>query len=262
MFQDIKNSAETNAGFLASSPHIGIELSVNILTAGNWPAQMGTCFLPPQLRKCCDEFQKFYLSGHNGRKMIWMSNLGNGEVSAIYDGRKYELFVNTYQICILLLFNSRDTMTLSEIQHATGINPTELKRNLVSMIGSKTRLLMKDPDTKKVLNDEDRYTFHDQFKGKTFRIQVNVVGAEPESQANTQAANQKAESERQHQIDGAIVRSMKGARTMLEEALIDEVKNQITSFRPDVEVIKRRVEQLIEREYVSRKDGDILTWLG
>jgi len=263
MFQDIKTSAETIVGFksflsgLQVNPLSDIEINVNVLTAGYWPTQPASCSLPPQLSKCCTEFQKYYLSKHNGRKMIWLANLGSGEVKSHFVGltKRHDLNVNTYQICILLLFNTKDTMTFADIQQATGINAFDLRRSLLAMVQPKTRILLKDPLTKK-MNDDDKYTFNDQFKGKTVRIKV-IPGPEPESTVQIAASNQRTENERQHQIDAAIVRIMKSRKSMQHQQLIEEVIKQLSSrFCPNVVAIKKRIESLIERDYLERSSED------
>jgi len=234
------------------------------LTAGYWPTQPASCHLPPQLQRCCNEFQKYYLSKHNGRKMIWLANLGSGELRSLFANltKKHDLNVNTYQICILLLFNTKDTMTFSDIQVATGINAVDLRRNLFAMVGSKTRILLKDPLVKK-MSDDDKYTFNDQFKGKTHRIKV-IPGPEPESQVERNQSSMKTESERQHQIDAAIVRIMKSRKSMQHQVLIEEVIKQLSSrFCPNIVAIKKRIESLIEREYLARsaEDRKVYTYL-
>ena len=52
---------------------------------------------------------EFYLSSHNGRRLAWLTNMGTADLRATFgDGVKRELSVSTYQMCILLLFNTAD----------------------------------------------------------------------------------------------------------------------------------------------------------
>ena len=65
------------------------------------------------------------------------------------------------------------------------------------------------------------------------------------------------EVDRSFQIDAAIVRIMKTRRRFAHEKLIAEATAQLlTFFRPDPKQIKRRIEHLIEREYLERSGAN------
>ena len=47
----------------------GMELVVEMLTTGYWPAQSGPkCRLPKQVLRCCEDFEEFYLKNHTVRE--------------------------------------------------------------------------------------------------------------------------------------------------------------------------------------------------
>ena len=54
-------------------------------------------------------------------------------MQANFSGKRHELNVSTYQMCILLLFNEADRLSYGDIREATQIAPAELKRNLQSL---------------------------------------------------------------------------------------------------------------------------------
>jgi hypothetical protein len=63
------------------------------------------------------------------------------------------------------------------------------------------------------------------------------------------------------QTDAAIVRIMKIRKQLTHVQLVAEVAQQLQSrFRPDPLVVKKRIEQLIEQEYLKRSEADRSTY--
>ena len=57
--------------------------------------------------------------------------------------------------------------------------------------------------------------------------------------------------DRQYQIDAAIVRTMKARKTLSHKLLVNEVMTQL-KFTIRATDLKKRIENLIEREYLAR----------
>jgi len=258
MFQDMKLSADTMDQFrnnFAGGLN-GIDMNVHVLTTGFWPTQaVAKCNLPQEVLHCCEIFQKFYLGNHTGRRLTWQTNMGTAELKAQFSSKRHELSVSTYQMCILLLFNSTDQLTFKEIQGATEIPINDLKRNLMSLSLGKYKVLHKEPKTKKV-DDTDTFYFNDKFKSKLYRVKIVTVSG-PEKKEEVAETRQKIDEDRKHQIDAAIVRTMKSRKSMEHNNLIAEVTKQLSSrFIPNPVVIKKRIESLIERDYLARSEAN------
>ena len=59
-----------------------------------------------------------------------------------------------------------------------------------------------------------------------------------------------------HAIDAAIVRTMKTRKTMHHSELVTQVAQQLNFFKPLPKDIKKRIEELIQREYLERDATD------
>ncbi|KAL6049859.1 Cullin-3A isoform A [Balamuthia mandrillaris] len=262
MFTDMKLSSDTMENFKNYISEVGkdalggVDLSVHVLTTGFWPTQSAAkCNLPTEVLTCCEVFKKFYLSHHNGRRLTWQTNMGTADLKAFFGTKKHELMVSTYQMVILLLFNTADTLTFKEIRDATGIPIPDLKRNLLSLSLAKYKILKKEAEGKQV-KDEDAFTFNKAFRSKLFRVRVMTV-QRGESNEERTVTRLKVDEDRKHQIEAGIVRIMKARKTMEHSALIAEVTKQLSSrFMPSPIIVKKRIESLIEREYLERSKSD------
>jgi len=66
----------------------------------------------------------------------------------------------------------------------------------------------------------------------------------------------KVEEDRRHLVEAAIVRIMKARKSLGHNELFAEVTRQLNvRFTPSPQFVKKRIESLIEREYLERQ-GD------
>jgi len=262
MFQDMKLSSQTIEGFknyvtsLEPNPLKGMELNVHVLTTGFWPTQSAAkCVLPEEIVKCTEVFQKFYDTNHNGRRLTWQTTMGTGELRAFFGKKRHELNVSTHQMVILLLFNNHDSMTFKDIQTATQIPAPDLHKNLLPLLVAKHRILNKDPPVRK-FSPTDKFEFNDKFKSKLLRVKILQM-IQKEAEPQRLETQKKIDEDRKHMIEAAIVRIMKMRKTLQHSNLVAEVTKQLSArFRPNPIVIKKRIESLIEREYLERSVQD------
>ena len=67
----------------------------------------------------------------------------------------------------------------------------------------------------------------------------------------------QVEEDRKPQIEAAIVRIMKSRRVLDHNSIVAEVTRQLMPrFAPNPTVIKKRIESLIEREFLERDSSD------
>lgn len=262
MFTDMKTSQDTMQGFYeAMGPALndGPTLSVHVLTTGSWPTQSTTtCNLPPEILTVCDKFRTYYLGTHNGRRLTWQTNMGSADIKATFArGQKHELNVSTYQMCVLMLFNNTDRLSYKEIEQAVEIPAVELKRCLQSLACAKGKNVLRKEPMSKDIGEEDVFYFNEKFSSKFYKVKIGTVVAQKESEPEKQETRQRVEEDRKPQIEAAIVRIMKARRVLDHNNIVAEVTKQLQSrFLPNPVVIKKRIESLIEREFLERDRED------
>ncbi|MGH0160480.1 UNVERIFIED_CONTAM: hypothetical protein FKN15_048234 [Acipenser sinensis] len=91
----------------------------------------------------------------------------------------------------------------------------------------------------------------------TVRVLTTVAAKQGESDPERKETRQKVDDDRKHEIEAAIVRVMKSRKKMQHNVLVAEVTQQLKArFLPSPVVIKKRIEGLIEREYLARTPED------
>jgi cullin 3 len=159
---------------------------------------------------------------------------------------------------VLMLFNNRDKLNYEKIQSETDIPERDLIRALQSLTTGKAtkRILIKTPKTKDI---EPNHIFfvNDSFTSKLHRVNIQTVAAKGESEPERRETRNKVDEDRKHEIETAIVRKMKAHKQMLHDVLVAEVIEQLKSrFLPSPVIIKKRIEELVEREYLARAPED------
>jgi cullin 3 len=265
MFTDMKTSKDTMQSFKQlDAGGVEVDLSVHVLTTGSWPTQAGArCNLPAELLPVCDRFKQFYLAAHSGRRLTWQCNMGTADMKAEFggfDGRpieRHELNVSTYQMCILMLFSSADKLSYKEIEQATNIPPADLKRNLQSLACVKGKNVLRKIPMSRDVNEDDEFAYNDAFTSKLYKVKIGTVAAQRESEPEKVETRARVEEDRKPQIEAAVVRIMKARRVLEHNNLVSEVARQLQPrFLPSPALIKKRIESLIEREFLERDKAD------
>lgn len=109
MFKDVELSSDFARVYAASRPNTSssFDLSVNVLSIGNWPTYPSSNVrLPDAMARSLERFRDFYVSKHSGRTLKWQHSLDTCAIKATFPkGGKKELAVSLFQGLVLLLFN-------------------------------------------------------------------------------------------------------------------------------------------------------------
>jgi cullin 3 len=193
---------------------------------------------------------------YNGRRLTWQTNLGTAELRCKFHKGRKELVVPTFQMCILMLYNHGDVFTFRQIQELTRISEAELGRHLLSLAHPKVHILVKTPNTR-ALADDHKFSYNMAFTSKLFRIKVPVMSQSVAAAAVKAEVPEAVMEARKNRVEAAIVRVMKSRKTLDHNNLVAEVVKQLTQrFSVDPSFIKKRIESLIEREYLERDAND------
>ncbi|MFH4981104.1 hypothetical protein AB6A40_007813 [Gnathostoma spinigerum] len=268
----------------------GIEITVRVLTNGYWPTQatVAVCVLPPAAEQAFEVFKAFYLSKHTGRKITLNPLLGHADVRAVFHGANTNadelsqqesdlngpsvasrgkdeyriLCVSTYQMCVLMRFNTKAKISFEELLAETQIPEKDLKRCLQSLaMGKPGQRVLCRKGTGKEIDKKDEFWVNDGFTSKLTRIKIQMVSGRAEAEPERKETRFKIDEDRKHEIEAAIVRVMKARKKLVHNALITEVTQQLRHrFMPNPQLIKKRIETLIERDYLTRNKDDHKTY--
>ncbi|TYH19247.1 hypothetical protein ES288_A05G337800v1 [Gossypium darwinii] len=231
MFTDMKTSQDTMQGFCSSHPELtdGPTLVVQVLTTGSWPTQPSiTCHLPFEMSALCEKFRSYYLGthtadirSHTGRRLSWQTNMGTADIR--YKSNFWE----------------------------------GLEKMLAIMACVKGKNVLRKEPMSKDIGEDDSFFVNEKFASKFYKVKVGTVVAQKESEPEKQETRQRVEEDRKPQIEAAIVRIMKSRKVLDHNNIIAEVTKQLQSrFLANPTEIKKRIESLIEREFLERDNSD------
>jgi cullin 4 len=286
MFQDIDLSIEvengykkhlldeendiTNTNIVKTKKQNKIDLQIQVLTVGYWPIDINEgskVNIPRSIIELRDSFNSYYTNKYSGRRLIWAHTVERCILSAKFPKGKKELEVTLMQAITLLCFNHSETsgssssssssnkLTLDTIRDQTGIEDGELRRILQSLacgvIG--TRVIKKEPKSKDI-NDNDIFYSNKDFSNDLYRIKINSILLRDTSDDNDRT-REEVFRDRQYLVDAVCVRIMKTRKRMNHQSLISELLQQLRwPARP--QDLKKRIESLIERDYIERDSDD------
>ena len=228
-----------------------------MLTTGFWPTyKFVEMSLPAEMVAGVEVFKQFYETRSTHRKLTWIYSIGTATLNGRFAAKPIELQVGTFQAAALLLFNDcAGELSFADIKAALGLPEEDLIRTLHSLACAKYKLLRKTPDNRTVAVG-DTFAFNEAFTDKLRRIRVPLPPVDEKKKVA-----EDVDKDRRYSIDAAIVRMMKSRKVVQHNALITEVGTQLSHmFKPDMKLIKKRIEDLIAREYIERDKDNPSTY--
>ncbi|KAG2378508.1 hypothetical protein C9374_008147 [Naegleria lovaniensis] len=283
MRQDFQNYISLN------NLHLPYEVNVTVLTMGMWPLKAKEYMqLPKEIADSQMLFKQFYDSRNGKRVLKWVYSKSMVQLLAHYAKGNHLLELTTLQASILLLFNDNSSLTLKQIEELTGLSydniaihsqqqqqasstirpfgaaasnsesqssyssDIDLKQAIASLTTEKLPLLIRTNNASSSGESSIVLTLNEAFHNRLHKIKVPLPRV---TQKDIQSTQSSVSTDRTYILDACVVRVMKTRKSMNIQSLFNEVVTQlIPIFTPDVKQIKKRIESLIERDFLKRDE--------
>lgn len=113
-------------------------------------------------------------------------------------------------------------------------------------------------DDKNIIEDKTIFRLNNNFSSKLIKIKILPVMMK-ETKEQVEVTNVKILEDRNYSVDAVMVRIMKSRKIFSHKELVLETITQFKStgkFIPTNDIIKKRIESLIDREYLERSGND------
>ena len=250
MLTDLNTEAESIREFQQSGEYgnLTIEFDLKVLTDGYWPSfKSPPMVLPAEMSQWTETFNKYYTEKNKMKNLSWSYMHGNCTVSAVFGTKTYNLILTTYQTSIVVLFNTHNELSFTEMNEILKTDEQLLKNMLQSLSWKRYKILAKTGDPK-IVTSEDTFSVNEKFQN---RLRVITIAA-PAIKETFNKEKYKIDIDRTHAVDACIVKIMKSRKKMSYMHLLNEVMSLLQMFKPTSTIIKNRIESLIERDYMER----------
>lgn len=262
--QSTSNAFSEHLAELAKTPEASslpsLDFTCQVLTTGFWPPlPQDSAVLPTQIQNIVSIFTNFYEKHTSkNRVLTWVNGLGSVTITAAFPKGSKELTMSVYQGIILMLFNSTAEMTLDHVKNVTGIEWEEVKRAVQSFTHSRVKVLIRSGEG--AYQPTETITVNDGFSSAQKKMKLPV--AVQRTAAAVAAVHAAVEEDRRPAIDACCMRVMKSRRKLDHGQLVAQVMEQLQArFAPDPKLIKQRIEDLINRDYIERDPANPSTYI-
>uniref|UniRef100_A0A0N4Z6N9 CULLIN_2 domain-containing protein n=1 Tax=Parastrongyloides trichosuri TaxID=131310 RepID=A0A0N4Z6N9_PARTI len=274
MFSDVNISKELCNGYLKSTyckSQTNVSINFNVLQACAWPYNLNSLTTPSSnqgddkpntpppppllvgqyLEEAIQNFEAYYHTKHNGRKLSWLYNTFTVDIKNQTDFKNYLITMNITQASIWLLFEGNDSLTVEEISQRSGLTYDIVVKNLKIFV---EHLLLLCEDLN--FSPTSKVEYNTKYQGKRMKFRLPQPQHQKIIEKEAEQVTQELMHDRKYYIECVIVRIMKTRKVIKHNDLISEIITQTKNrFTPDMAFIKRNIESLIDKMYLKRADN-------
>lgn len=255
-------------------PSFGVD--VMVLCSGTWPfaPPRVTVKLPAAVEDVTNVVSQFYATKHSGRKLLHVTNLSHADVAFAAARNRYQLTVTAYQLAVMAFCGGRDSTTLGELCDETQLQSKVLVQQISPLVRSRIFACTSGNDVA-TWTPSTLFRVNPNFAFKKLKFSL-VPGKENSGGGGGKAAGagehgddadsgEAAEVMRHRflQLEAAVVRIMKSRRVLEYTELVKETIEQVQRwFVPQMPLLKKVVESLVDQEYIRRSDPKTLEYIG
>ncbi|CAD8077270.1 unnamed protein product [Paramecium primaurelia] len=156
--------------------------------------------------------------------------------------QEYKVIIGVVGGAILLQFNEQNIpLTSEQLSLQIGVN-NQYFLNQIKLLENR-KLLIKDGQA---------YKFNEDFSNPKLKFRVGII-----LESFVEYQQEDIQGDRKIAIQAAIVRIMKGKKTLTFQLLIQLVKEQLKMFKPKDSDIKDVIEILMNQEYLRRNQQNM-----
>jgi len=236
------------------------DFSVQVLMNGQWPPfpPIPDMKYPPSVVAWQQQYMDFY---KEKKKILkFQPSVGNITMTAKFNSGSFELIVTTLQAVALNVFNQKGSdgpssaISLPTVREEMGMEDSSESTRIVkivlhSLACGKFEILTKNPKSSKI-EAEDTFHVNLNFSDKLKKLRIQMASLESKAK-ETGEVNEG----RDQVIQAAAVRIMKNRKQLPHNILVNEITMQIHTFKPTSKLIKKAIEDLIERDYLERDES-------
>jgi cullin 3 len=227
-----------------------VMLSVSILEENMVPKLVKCIRLPDVLSQTVGYYRNFLMNRPDKNKIILKTEYGSADMLFRNGNKRYEMTVSTYQMCILLLFNDKDSYTYQEISTFLGVSNKLFELHLRGLVTS--NILTKDTPNESI-TPNSVISFNLQFKSNQSVLEVPVSYENvPDSKYSLDSI-----SRREYILQATMLKILKSKKTLEHSALTASLEATLRNkFAPTSREIKSALDTLITKEYIERDKNE------